>query len=146
MSDQGRHVMSSSPVPLKTCRVRKRYTLNRSRAQSSSRCLEPEPPKRWSAISTGARKLQKLHEQRPPVNSTGRVSSTSQIFTNVWRSLLRYKISHSLTQNTSLHIVGSLATDSGRFVKRPPILYFNPLTSISNHLCFPKKVGTNELY
>ncbi|GFW23852.1 hypothetical protein TNCV_945371 [Trichonephila clavipes] len=35
--DHGRHVMSSSPVPLKTCRVGQRYTLNLSRAQTSSR-------------------------------------------------------------------------------------------------------------
>ncbi|PRD36330.1 UNVERIFIED_CONTAM: hypothetical protein NCL1_09022 [Trichonephila clavipes] len=37
VSDHGRHVMSSSPVPLKTRRVGKRCTLNLSRAQTSSR-------------------------------------------------------------------------------------------------------------
>ncbi|GFX10008.1 uncharacterized protein TNCV_4101471 [Trichonephila clavipes] len=37
VSDQGRHVMSSSPVPLKTRRVRQRCTLNLSRAEASSR-------------------------------------------------------------------------------------------------------------
>ncbi|GFT33889.1 uncharacterized protein TNCV_4383751 [Trichonephila clavipes] len=38
VSDHGRHVMSSSPVPLKTRRVgRERCTLNLSRAQASSR-------------------------------------------------------------------------------------------------------------
>ncbi|GFX80570.1 hypothetical protein TNCV_498381 [Trichonephila clavipes] len=35
--DHGRHVMSSSPVPLKTDRVGQRCTLNMSRAQTSSR-------------------------------------------------------------------------------------------------------------
>ncbi|GFV59841.1 hypothetical protein TNCV_4739691 [Trichonephila clavipes] len=35
--DHGRHVMSTSPVPLKTRRVRQRCTLNLSRAQTSSR-------------------------------------------------------------------------------------------------------------
>ncbi|GFU24418.1 hypothetical protein TNCV_2263901 [Trichonephila clavipes] len=39
VSDYGRHVMISSPVPLKTRRVGQRYTLNLSRAKtSSSRC------------------------------------------------------------------------------------------------------------
>ncbi|GFW77721.1 uncharacterized protein TNCV_134121 [Trichonephila clavipes] len=37
VSDHGRHVMSSSPVPLKTSRVGERSTLNPSRAQTSSR-------------------------------------------------------------------------------------------------------------
>ncbi|GFY25153.1 uncharacterized protein TNCV_2482741 [Trichonephila clavipes] len=37
VSDHGRHVMSSSPVPLKTRRVEKRCTLNLSRAQTFSR-------------------------------------------------------------------------------------------------------------
>ncbi|GFT87733.1 hypothetical protein TNCV_4000861 [Trichonephila clavipes] len=37
VSDHGRHVMSSSPVPLKTRRVGQRCTLNLSRAQMSSR-------------------------------------------------------------------------------------------------------------
>ncbi|GFW41927.1 uncharacterized protein TNCV_6361 [Trichonephila clavipes] len=37
VSDHGRHVMSSSPVPLKTCRVGQRCTLNVSRAETSSR-------------------------------------------------------------------------------------------------------------
>ncbi|GFV96918.1 uncharacterized protein TNCV_4351311 [Trichonephila clavipes] len=37
VSDHGRHIMSSSPVPLKTCRVGKRYTLNLSRAETSTR-------------------------------------------------------------------------------------------------------------
>ncbi|GFW13224.1 uncharacterized protein TNCV_4121251 [Trichonephila clavipes] len=37
VSDHGRHVMSSSPVPLKTSRVGQRCTLNLSRAQTSSR-------------------------------------------------------------------------------------------------------------
>ncbi|GFY02904.1 hypothetical protein TNCV_3507841 [Trichonephila clavipes] len=37
VSDHGRHVMISSPVPLKTCRVGERCTLNLSRAQRSSR-------------------------------------------------------------------------------------------------------------
>ncbi|GFV66489.1 uncharacterized protein TNCV_2714081 [Trichonephila clavipes] len=36
VSDHGRHVMSSSPVSLKTRRVGKRCTLNLSRAQTSS--------------------------------------------------------------------------------------------------------------
>ncbi|GFS75578.1 hypothetical protein TNCV_3425231 [Trichonephila clavipes] len=36
VSDHGRHVMSSSPVLLKTRRVRERCTLNLSRAQTSS--------------------------------------------------------------------------------------------------------------
>ncbi|GFT82519.1 transposable element Tcb2 transposase [Trichonephila clavipes] len=36
VSDHDRHVMSSSPVPLKTRRVGERCTLNRSRAQTSS--------------------------------------------------------------------------------------------------------------
>ncbi|GFT87023.1 uncharacterized protein TNCV_1258081 [Trichonephila clavipes] len=35
--DHGRHVMSWSPVPLKTHRVGARYTLNLSRAKMSSR-------------------------------------------------------------------------------------------------------------
>ncbi|GFW13409.1 hypothetical protein TNCV_1879111 [Trichonephila clavipes] len=35
--DHCRHVVSSSPVPLKTRRVGKRCTLNMSRAQTSSR-------------------------------------------------------------------------------------------------------------
>ncbi|GFV88464.1 uncharacterized protein TNCV_1242771 [Trichonephila clavipes] len=37
VSDHGRHLMISSPVPLKTRRVRERCTLNLSRAQTSSR-------------------------------------------------------------------------------------------------------------
>ncbi|GFW40423.1 uncharacterized protein TNCV_1019811 [Trichonephila clavipes] len=37
VSDHGRHVMSSSPVPLKTHLVGKRCTLNLSRAETSSR-------------------------------------------------------------------------------------------------------------
>ncbi|GFX31387.1 uncharacterized protein TNCV_2062031 [Trichonephila clavipes] len=37
VSDHGRHVMSSNPVPLKTRRVGQRCTLNLSRAQTSSR-------------------------------------------------------------------------------------------------------------
>ncbi|GFU31768.1 uncharacterized protein TNCV_1176371 [Trichonephila clavipes] len=37
VSDHGRHIMSSSPVPLKTRRVGQRCTLNLSRAQTSSR-------------------------------------------------------------------------------------------------------------
>ncbi|GFU86679.1 uncharacterized protein TNCV_2880991 [Trichonephila clavipes] len=37
VSDHGRYVMSSSPVPLKTRRVGQRCTLNLSRAQTSSR-------------------------------------------------------------------------------------------------------------
>ncbi|GFS71432.1 hypothetical protein TNCV_5051361 [Trichonephila clavipes] len=38
VSDHDRHVMSSSPVPLKTRRVGQRCTLNLSRAEASSRC------------------------------------------------------------------------------------------------------------
>ncbi|GFT18176.1 WAP domain-containing protein [Trichonephila clavipes] len=37
VSDHGRYVMSSSPVPLKTHRVGQRCTLNLSRAQTSTR-------------------------------------------------------------------------------------------------------------
>ncbi|GFT74180.1 uncharacterized protein TNCV_4081111 [Trichonephila clavipes] len=37
VSDHGRHLMSSSPVPPKTRRVGQRCTLNLSRAESSSR-------------------------------------------------------------------------------------------------------------
>ncbi|GFV19031.1 hypothetical protein TNCV_4759161 [Trichonephila clavipes] len=37
VSDHGRHVMSSSPLPLKTRRVRQICLLNLSRAQASSR-------------------------------------------------------------------------------------------------------------
>ncbi|GFY31382.1 uncharacterized protein TNCV_4989411 [Trichonephila clavipes] len=37
VSDHGRHVMSSNPVPLKTRRVEERCTLNLSRAQTSFR-------------------------------------------------------------------------------------------------------------
>ncbi|GFT55044.1 uncharacterized protein TNCV_2325521 [Trichonephila clavipes] len=37
VSDHGRQVMSSSPVPLKTRRVGQRCTLNLSRAETSSR-------------------------------------------------------------------------------------------------------------
>ncbi|GFY28437.1 uncharacterized protein TNCV_1970911 [Trichonephila clavipes] len=37
VSDHDRHVMSSSPVPLKTRRVGQRCTLNLSRAETSSR-------------------------------------------------------------------------------------------------------------
>ncbi|GFS83975.1 uncharacterized protein TNCV_2363871 [Trichonephila clavipes] len=37
VSDYDRHVMSTSPVPLKTRRVRKRCTLHLPRAQTSSR-------------------------------------------------------------------------------------------------------------
>ncbi|GFS47321.1 uncharacterized protein TNCV_4862771 [Trichonephila clavipes] len=37
VSDHGRYVMSSSPVPLKTRRVGQRCTLNLSRAETSSR-------------------------------------------------------------------------------------------------------------
>ncbi|GFS85538.1 uncharacterized protein TNCV_2793941 [Trichonephila clavipes] len=37
VSDHGRHVMSSSPVPLKTHRVGKRCTFNLSRTQAPSR-------------------------------------------------------------------------------------------------------------
>ncbi|GFW33299.1 uncharacterized protein TNCV_2859761 [Trichonephila clavipes] len=37
VSDRDWHVTSSSPIPLKTCRVGKRCTLNQSRAQISSR-------------------------------------------------------------------------------------------------------------
>ncbi|GFW08640.1 uncharacterized protein TNCV_2776611 [Trichonephila clavipes] len=37
VSDHGRHVMSSSPVPLKTLRVGERCKLNLSRAQTSFR-------------------------------------------------------------------------------------------------------------
>ncbi|GFY17083.1 uncharacterized protein TNCV_1088591 [Trichonephila clavipes] len=37
VTDHGRHVMSSSPVSLKTRRVNERCTLNLSRAQTSSR-------------------------------------------------------------------------------------------------------------
>ncbi|GFV21849.1 uncharacterized protein TNCV_4525361 [Trichonephila clavipes] len=36
VSDHGRHVMSSNPVPLKTCRVGQQCTLNLSRAEASS--------------------------------------------------------------------------------------------------------------
>ncbi|GFW32824.1 uncharacterized protein TNCV_1773931 [Trichonephila clavipes] len=36
VSDHGRHVMSSSPVPLKNHRVGELYTLNLSRAETSS--------------------------------------------------------------------------------------------------------------
>ncbi|GFU49015.1 uncharacterized protein TNCV_2333091 [Trichonephila clavipes] len=36
-SDHGRHGMSSSPVPLKSCHVGHRCTLNLSRAETSSR-------------------------------------------------------------------------------------------------------------
>ncbi|GFX28287.1 hypothetical protein TNCV_1125411 [Trichonephila clavipes] len=36
VSDNGRHVMNWSPVPLKTRRVGKRRTLNLSKAQTSS--------------------------------------------------------------------------------------------------------------
>ncbi|GFU62251.1 hypothetical protein TNCV_4859661 [Trichonephila clavipes] len=38
VSNHGRHVMSSIPVPLKTRRVGQRCTLNLSRAETSSRC------------------------------------------------------------------------------------------------------------
>ncbi|GFW41641.1 hypothetical protein TNCV_4035561 [Trichonephila clavipes] len=41
VSDHDRHVMSSSPVPLKTRIVEERCTLNLSRAQTSSRCGVP---------------------------------------------------------------------------------------------------------
>ncbi|GFV58555.1 uncharacterized protein TNCV_2915441 [Trichonephila clavipes] len=37
VSDHGRHVMSSSPVPLKTRRIGQRCTLNLPRAETSSR-------------------------------------------------------------------------------------------------------------
>ncbi|GFV42949.1 uncharacterized protein TNCV_629621 [Trichonephila clavipes] len=37
VTDHGRHVMNSSPVPLKTRRVNERSTLNLSRVQTSSR-------------------------------------------------------------------------------------------------------------
>ncbi|GFV81251.1 uncharacterized protein TNCV_4772781 [Trichonephila clavipes] len=37
VSDHGRHVISSSPVPLKTCYVGQRCTLDLSRAEASSR-------------------------------------------------------------------------------------------------------------
>ncbi|GFX96217.1 uncharacterized protein TNCV_2291051 [Trichonephila clavipes] len=37
VSDHRRHVMSSSPLPLKTRRVGQRFTLNLSRAKTSSR-------------------------------------------------------------------------------------------------------------
>ncbi|GFX45327.1 uncharacterized protein TNCV_2096121 [Trichonephila clavipes] len=37
VSDHGRHVMSSSPVPLKPRRVGQRCTLNLTRAETSSR-------------------------------------------------------------------------------------------------------------
>ncbi|GFV43761.1 hypothetical protein TNCV_4990461 [Trichonephila clavipes] len=37
VSEHGRHVMSSSPVPLKTHRIGQRCTLNLSRAETSSR-------------------------------------------------------------------------------------------------------------
>ncbi|GFW93702.1 uncharacterized protein TNCV_4542291 [Trichonephila clavipes] len=37
VSDHGRHVMSSSPAPLKTRHVGQRCTLNQSRAETSSR-------------------------------------------------------------------------------------------------------------
>ncbi|GFW37139.1 uncharacterized protein TNCV_5020371 [Trichonephila clavipes] len=40
VSDHGRHVMSSSPIPLKTRRVGQRCTLNLSRAETSSRWCE----------------------------------------------------------------------------------------------------------
>ncbi|GFW80812.1 hypothetical protein TNCV_3778921 [Trichonephila clavipes] len=40
VSDHGRHVMSSSPVPLKTRRVGQRCTFNLSRAETSSRCCQ----------------------------------------------------------------------------------------------------------
>ncbi|GFW27686.1 uncharacterized protein TNCV_765681 [Trichonephila clavipes] len=36
VTDHGRHVLSSSPVPLKTRRVGQRCTLNLSRAETSS--------------------------------------------------------------------------------------------------------------
>ncbi|GFV71864.1 uncharacterized protein TNCV_2457991 [Trichonephila clavipes] len=38
VSDHGRHVMTSIPVPLKTRRVGQRCTLNLSRAETSFRC------------------------------------------------------------------------------------------------------------
>ncbi|GFX37901.1 hypothetical protein TNCV_1823551 [Trichonephila clavipes] len=41
-SDHGRHIMSSSPVPIKTRRVGQRCTLNLSRAETSSRCLSDQ--------------------------------------------------------------------------------------------------------
>ncbi|GFV24160.1 uncharacterized protein TNCV_4165071 [Trichonephila clavipes] len=50
VSDHGRHVMSSSPVPLKTRRVRRRCTLNLSRAQTSSRWCGVVV-RRWGANS-----------------------------------------------------------------------------------------------
>ncbi|GFS70277.1 hypothetical protein TNCV_1067591 [Trichonephila clavipes] len=40
--DHGRHVMSSSPVPLKTSRVGQRCTLNLSRAETSCWCGSQE--------------------------------------------------------------------------------------------------------
>ncbi|GFW50724.1 putative DD41D transposase [Trichonephila clavipes] len=40
VSDFGRHVMSSSPVPLKILRVGQRCTLNLSRVETSSRCCQ----------------------------------------------------------------------------------------------------------
>ncbi|GFX65509.1 hypothetical protein TNCV_4735552 [Trichonephila clavipes] len=64
VSDDGRHAMSSSPVPLKTRRVGQRCTLNLSRTKTSSRCeanpqvyvetpLHPEKLTVWCALWAG---------------------------------------------------------------------------------------------
>ncbi|GFU44047.1 hypothetical protein TNCV_4963591 [Trichonephila clavipes] len=55
VSDHGRHVMSSSPGPLKTRRVGQRCPLNLSRAETSSRCYarafgdDPRNFEQWSS-------------------------------------------------------------------------------------------------
>ncbi|GFT29779.1 uncharacterized protein TNCV_4891771 [Trichonephila clavipes] len=53
VSDHGRHVMSSSPVPLKTRRVGQRCMLNLSKAETSSRWCDVVVRREVSSTSRG---------------------------------------------------------------------------------------------
>ncbi|GFX08032.1 uncharacterized protein TNCV_1237122 [Trichonephila clavipes] len=56
VSDHGRYVMSSSPVPQKIRRVGQRCTLNLSRAETSSR---------WCGVVYGIKKKEEEEEEEP---------------------------------------------------------------------------------
>ncbi|GFS73423.1 uncharacterized protein TNCV_1101491 [Trichonephila clavipes] len=57
VSDRGWYVRSSNPVPLKSCRVGKRYILNQSRAQTSSRWCGLIVTRRWCEFRCRPRHL-----------------------------------------------------------------------------------------
>ncbi|GFV93521.1 uncharacterized protein TNCV_1988351 [Trichonephila clavipes] len=68
--DRGRHVMSSSPVPLKNRRVGQRCTLNLSRAETSSHWYGVVVRRRWCQLWSRPRHLTMVqnyvvHRQKP---------------------------------------------------------------------------------